>query len=112
MSFPPGFEIADTMLKRAKGLMFRSKIEKPILFILPSESRELNSIHSLFVFFPFDAVFLDSKGVVVDIRENIQPFTFSITPKKPAKYLIEFGAGQAKKRGIKLGKRLLRKAYI
>jgi uncharacterized membrane protein (UPF0127 family) len=102
------FELADTMLKRARGLMFRRSIKKPLLFIMPAESRGASAIHSFFVFFPFDAVFLNSKGVVVYVRSQIKPFTLNITPKKPAKYLIEMKAGEAKRRGIKVGSRLLR----
>jgi len=106
------FEIADTTFKRTRGLMFRSSISKPLLFIMPSESAELSSIHSLFVFFPFDAVFLNSKGVVVDIRERIKPFTLKITPAKPAKYILEMEAGGAKRRKIRVGDRPLTKVYI
>jgi hypothetical protein len=105
---PTEFELADTMLKRARGLMFRRSIKKPLLFIMPAESREFSTIHSFFVFFPFDAVFLDSKGIVVDIRRGIKPFTVSIAPKKPAKYILEMKDGEAKRRGIKVGSRLLR----
>jgi len=105
VSFPKEFELADTLFKRARGLMFRRNIEKPLLFILPAESRELSSIHSFFVFFPFDAVFLNSKGVVVDIKENIKPFRLRITPKKPAKYIIEMNGGEAERRGISIGDR-------
>ena len=112
MTFKEDFEIADTTFKRARGLMFRSGISKPLLFIMPSESAELSSIHSFFVFFPFDAVFLNSKGVVVDIRERIRPFSLKITPAKPARYILEMNAGQAKKKGIRIGDRLLKKAYI
>lgn len=112
MSLEEEFEIADTMLKRARGLIFRRKIEKPLLFILPSESRKFSAIHSFFVAFPFDAVFLNSKGIVVDIRENIQPFALKITPTKPAKYIIEFRAGEARRRKIRIGSKLLRKEYI
>jgi hypothetical protein len=112
VTFPAEFELADNTLKRARGLMFRRKINKPLLFILPAESREFSAIHSFFVFFPFDAVFLNSNGVVVDIKEYIRPFTFRITPKKPAKYIIELIGGEAGRRKIKVGDRLLRKAYI
>jgi uncharacterized membrane protein (UPF0127 family) len=112
VSFPKEFELADTTLKRARGLMFRKKIDKPLLFILSTESRELSTIHSFFVFFPFDAVFLNSKGVVVDTKECIQPFTFRIIPKKPAKYIIEMRAGEVERRGIRIGDKLPRKAYI
>ena len=112
MSFKEEFEIADTTFKRARGLMFRSRISKPLLFIMPSESKELSSIHSLFVFFPFDAVFLDSKGVVVDIRERIKPFRLKITPAKPARYILEMEAGGSRRRKINVGDKLLKKVYI
>ncbi|MCX6776973.1 MAG: DUF192 domain-containing protein [Candidatus Micrarchaeota archaeon] len=112
MTLTKEFEIADTTFKRTRGLMFRSSISKPLLFIMPSESAELSSIHSLFVFFPFDAVFLNSKGVVVDIRERIKPFTLKITPAKPAKYILEMEAGGAKRRKIRVGDRHLTKVYI
>lgn len=112
MTFKEEFELADTTLKRVRGLMFRRDIEKSLLFILPAESREFSTIHSFFVFFPFDAVFLDSKGVVVDIRKRIRPFTPSITPKEPAKYILEMRAGEAEREGIKVGVRLLKKVYI
>lgn len=108
MTFPKEFELADTIFKRVRGLMFRRKIEKPLFFIMPSESRELSSIHSFFVFFPFDVVFLNSGGAVVDIRKCISPFTLRITPKKPTKYLLEMKAGDAERRGIKIGDRLPR----
>src|SRR5271165_4864105 len=102
------FELADNSFKRMRGLMFRRSFSKPLLFIMPSETREMNSIHSFFVFFPFDAVFLDSKGVVVDIWESIPPFCFKITPRKPAKYLIEMHAGEASKKKIRVGSKLLK----
>lgn len=112
MSFKEEFEFADTILKRARGLMFRSRISKPLLLIMPSESRELSSIHSFFVFFPFDAVFLDSKGIVVDIKERIKPFAFKITPSKPARYILEMKAGEARKKKIRVGDKLLKRVYI
>jgi hypothetical protein len=109
VSFTEEFEIADTPFKRVRGLMFRSRISKPLLFIMPSESAELSSIHSFFVLFPFDAVFLNSKGVVVDIREHIKPFALKITPDKPARYIVEMNAGEARKKRIRVGDKLLKK---
>ncbi|MEM3412249.1 MAG: DUF192 domain-containing protein [archaeon] len=98
-------EIADTTWKRFRGLMFRKKC-KEILFILPKKSRVLASIHSFFVFFNFDVVWLDEKMRVVDLKENIKPFCINITPKKPAKYILEMPAGEIKKRNLKPGKNL------
>jgi hypothetical protein len=66
-------------------LMFSSK--RNIILVAPLESRLHSSIHSCFVFFPFNALFLNSKKELVD-HKKIYPFSF-YTPKKPAKYVIE-----------------------
>ena len=55
----------------------------------------------LFVFFPIDVIWLDSKRVVVDKRENIKPFTLLIKPRKSAKYIIEMPYGSSKNIKIK-----------
>ena len=55
------------------------------MLVLPFESRAL--IHSFFVFFPFKAIFLNSKKKIVDVKK-IRPFTI-YKPRKPAKYVVE-----------------------
>ena len=90
------YELCDDFFSRARGLMFRRSFERPLIFIFPNESR-LNAIHSFFVFFEFDAVFLDARKRVVDVRERVRPFTPFIVPSRPAKYLIEMPAGMGRK---------------
>lgn len=97
------YELADSAWKRMRGLMFRKKIGKPLLFIFPHPSISESSIHAFFVFFPFDAIYLDEKKRAVDVRESIKPFTPLVFPKKPAKYLIEAPAGWARKNRVKPG---------
>ena len=99
-------ELADTPLKRTKGIMLKSQIRKPMLFIFRREARFENSIHSFFCFVPFDAIFLDEKRKIVDIIPNVKPFSLSVVPKKPSKYLIECKGGSAKKLKLKEGQAL------
>ena len=74
-------------LHRVKGLMFsRKEKAKALLFDFNKPSRI--TIHSLFVFFPFVVVWLDSKGKVIVIRK-IKPFTLSVSIKKPYSRIIE-----------------------
>ncbi len=82
------FELADSIPKRALGLMFRCGLKMPVLFVFDNRSRYSCSIHSLFVFFPFSAIFLDEGKRVVDVR-IARPFVSFIIPKKRSKYLIE-----------------------
>lgn len=96
-------EMADTFLKKLRGLMFRKGLDHALVFPLNRESRMGASIHSLFVFFPFDAVFLNEKKQVVDAR-TVRPFTWNVTPKKPAKYIIELPEGSIGNMGAGLAK--------
>ncbi len=96
------YEAVDSAFKRMRGLMFRRKFGKPLLFTFPAESQVECTIHAFFVFFPFDAIYLDGKKRVVDIHEAIRPFTPLVVPKRKAKYLIEAPAGWARRKRLKL----------
>jgi len=85
------FELASTFIARARGLMFRRGVERPLLFVFDGgreRRREACAIHSLFVFFPFSVIYLDSGRRVVDVRVA-KPFVSVIIPDKDAAYLIE-----------------------
>lgn len=96
-------KMANTPWQRMKGLMFEKKelFDYALVFSLPKESIMQASIHMIFVFFPIDIVFLDKNKKVVEIANNIKPFTPNYAPKKPAKFLIELQAGKAS--GVKNG---------
>ncbi len=88
-------EWAKSPREKILGLMFRKRIVRPLVLELPREMRIGASIHMMFVRFPIDAVFLDSKFKVVDIA-TLRPWTLNYTPKKAAKYILEMKAGAAK----------------
>ncbi|MFA5175876.1 MAG: DUF192 domain-containing protein [Candidatus Nanoarchaeia archaeon] len=79
------YEVCNTLFKNFRGLMFSKK--KNIMLVAKKESRFASGIHSFFVFFTFDAYFLDKNKKIVDYK-RIKPFTIYI-PKKPAKYVLE-----------------------
>ncbi|MCD6434077.1 MAG: DUF192 domain-containing protein [Candidatus Diapherotrites archaeon] len=92
-------KIAKKLWERLKGLMFENvgSFNYALILELPKETKKGAAIHSMFVFFPFDVVWLDSKRRVVDKKSNIKPFTATpIVPKKKAKYIVELPAGKAK----------------
>ncbi len=62
-------EIADTPAKRMKGLLGKKSLQTGEgLHIIPC-----NSIHSFFMKFKFDAVFIDKKNIILDLAEKIPP---------------------------------------
>ena len=66
--------------KRFIGLMFSRKEKAKILLFKFSRPVKL-SIHSLFVFFPFIAIWIDDRGKIIEIKK-IKPFLLHICPSK------------------------------
>lgn len=93
------YEVADTSFKKAIGIMFRKRIEKPMLFTFFTRGRI--SIHSFFCPL-FDAVFLDDRKRVVDIYRQIRSGQI-IVSKEIASYLVEFPPGTVSKENIRKG---------
>jgi uncharacterized membrane protein (UPF0127 family) len=79
-------EIADTNLKRVRGLMFRDEIV-PILFVFGYDG--IFSIHSYFVKKEFDAIYLAKNGRVNEVYRRIPPNTALVSPKKKSSFLLE-----------------------
>lgn len=71
---------------RIRGLMFKKKDSDALLFDFFKECRE--SIHSLFVFFPFLALWLNKRNEILEYKV-VRPFTFFVRPKKSFYKLIE-----------------------
>lgn len=72
---------------RGVGLMFSKKDHAgALLFEFDNETTV--AMHSLFVFFPFLAIWLNGKNTVVEMR-IVEPFSLSISPKKSFSKVIE-----------------------
>ena len=92
--------VADTALKRMKGLLGRAGLDEGEgLLIKPA-----GSIHMFFMRFPIDAVFLDRELRVVKVVPELKPWR--IAGARGAKQVLEIGSGEAARRGIEPGKRL------
>src|SRR5436309_13227966 len=90
--------IADTPLKRMRGLLGRSGLgeSEGMLF------RPAGSIHMMFMRFPIDAVFCDRELVVLGIERDLKPW--KTAGRKGAKVVVELAAGAAE--GLQPGDRL------
>ena len=97
--------VLESLFEKMRGLMFSSRVKQPLLFVFSREATAENSIHSFFC--PhFDAIFMDSDGVVVGAVEvhSTKPF---ICPSKPFKFLIETFPGDIAKHKVHKGLRLV-----
>jgi len=89
--------IADTFTSRFKGLMGRDQLlREECLIITPC-----NSIHTCFMKFPIDVVFLDKNWQVVRVEKSVRPWKF-ITPVKNAQIAVEFLGGTLQDRGLRI----------
>jgi uncharacterized membrane protein (UPF0127 family) len=69
------------------GLMFsRRESAKNLLFEFPNPVRL--SIHSVFVFFPFIAIWLDTDGKIIEIKK-VKPFSLRVCPQKKFSSFVE-----------------------
>ncbi len=71
---------------KIRGLMFKRKKIETLLFNFLEESRE--PIHSIFVFFPFIALWLNDKNEIVE-HKIVKPFAFFVRPERKFIKLIE-----------------------
>lgn len=69
------------------GLMFQRR-EKAKALIFEFKNSVKMAIHSWFVFFPFFAIWLDSKNKVIAYK-IVRPFNFNILPSEKFVKLIE-----------------------
>jgi uncharacterized protein len=93
--------VADTALVRMRGLLGRSSLEPGEGILL----RPAPSIHTFFMRFAIDAVFLDPDLGVLEVRENIVPWRFAA--RRGARAVLELATGEVARRGIAPGQRLL-----
>lgn len=92
--------MADTFFTRLKGLMFSKALTgNHCLWIL-----KCKSVHSFFMQFALDLVFVDKNLVVVKIIKNLKPWRLSSFCIK-ASSVFEFNVGQVN--NIKVGDQLL-----
>ena len=89
-----------TIAGRMRGLLGRSALPPGEGMLL----RRVRGIHTLFMRFVIDAVFLDRQQVVIGIDANVRPWRFA--SRRRARAVLELPAGEGARRGIRPGQRL------
>lgn len=93
-------EIADTLPRRMRGLLGRAELPAGSGMLIEHES----SIHSAFMRFEFDAVFLDRDRRVIRLAERIP--RWRALGARRARSVLELAAGEISRRGVQVGDQL------
>ena len=89
--------VADTLLKRFWGWMLRKRPLNEGLLLSPC-----SSIHTFFMRFNINVVFLNSRNIVVKVTEHVRPFRITL-PVKDACKVLELPADSIRTFTIKAG---------
>jgi uncharacterized protein len=92
--------LADSPVTRLKGLLGRSGLgANEGLLLKPAPA-----IHTFFMRFPIDAVFVDRDMRVVGVEPELRPWRWA--RRKRARAVLELSAGESERRGLRIGERL------
>ena len=93
-------EVADTREARRRGLLGREGLEEnAALMLVPCAA-----VHTAFMRFPIDLVFIDGDGCAVHIKSRVQPWRVSLALR--ARAVIELPAGRLDACRVEIGDRL------
>ncbi|MBI5788658.1 MAG: DUF192 domain-containing protein [Candidatus Schekmanbacteria bacterium] len=92
--------VADTFIKRLCGLLNQKRLHSNQGMLLTP----CRAVHTCFLFYPIDLVFLDNENRVVEMVKALKPFRMAGC--KQAVSVLELPAGSVAISGIKPGERL------
>jgi uncharacterized protein len=92
--------VADSTTRRLRGLLGKRDLQSGHGILL----RPAWSIHTAFMRFPIDVVFLDADQVVIKIVPRLAPFKTASC--RGAREIVELRAGECDRRGLSLGDRV------
>jgi len=92
--------VADSPWPRMRGLLGRRGLESGKGLLL----KPAGSVHTFFMRFPIDVVFLSREGDVLKVARALP--AWRLAGARRAKAALELGADEAERRGISVGTRL------
>ncbi len=98
-------EVADTAPRRLKGLLGRRSLDAGSGIVI----RPGFSIHTAFMRFSIDVVFLDADLVVLRVEDTMRPFRTASC--RGAREVVELAAGECARRGLAVGDRVAWASY-
>lgn len=103
------YEVVSTPEAMAKGLGGRSDIphDYGMLFVFATSNIYHFWMKDMLV--PIDILWLSTDGTIIGIDASVSPDTYPTTfaPPRPARFVLEMRAGEAKLKNLSVGSRLL-----
>ena len=105
-------EIADTMKKRAEGLMYREYLPKDRGMLFTFDQAQPWTFWMKNTKIPLDIIWMNERKQIVHIARNVPVCTRNddgcpqYQPNEPAMYVLELGGGEADRLKLERGSRL------
>jgi uncharacterized membrane protein (UPF0127 family)/Flp pilus assembly protein protease CpaA len=94
-------EVANTFWRRFRGLMLRSGLAPAAGMLFAP----CGSIHTAFMRFPIDVVFIARDGTILRTAEHVQPWRFRAARRR-TRFVLELAAGEAAVHGLMPGRQV------
>ena len=95
------FEIAESFWQRGRGLLGRKNLQANQAMWI----KYTNNIHTFFMRFSIDCIFVDRKLEIIKIKKSVPPFRI-VGPYWKSQSVIEACSGFADSKGLKEGDQL------
>lgn len=101
-------EVADNTVKQALGLMGRGPLADNDGMLFPFAEDGRPGFWMMGMRMPIDVIYIGADKTVVDVKDNVQPFSLSnpstsFAPSQKAMYVLEVSAGFVERHSIKVG---------
>jgi uncharacterized membrane protein (UPF0127 family) len=104
--------IADTEARQELGLMFVTQLPSDEGMLFPQRKPQIMSMWMKNTLIPLDMLFIDSRGRIVCLLADTKPQSLDILScEKPVKAVLEIGGGEAARRGIRVGDRVMHQVF-
>ncbi|MEE8400925.1 MAG: DUF192 domain-containing protein [Candidatus Hydrothermarchaeaceae archaeon] len=98
-------KVASNFFSRARGLMLKGRLKKGEGLLIEFSSRlKSRSVHSFFMRFPIDLIFIDEDMEVVDLK-TLAPWGI-YNPAGQCKFVLEVDKGTIDENNMKVGDKL------
>ncbi|MFL0267688.1 DUF192 domain-containing protein [Candidatus Clostridium radicumherbarum] len=94
--------IANNFFKRLKGLMFTKELSSDTSMYI----NRCNQIHTFFMNYDIDVLYLDKNSIIIEINENVKPGKIG-KRIKDAVAVVELPGGKASKANLKVGQAVI-----